>query len=134
MIQYLQMRQSLSQRRQAENEVFFRERNERIQKGFDELNDIAKEESGKPYVYDTKTPLQFCCECSDENCRKRVRISLETYNNVHKDRNAFVIICGHEDKNVERIIDKKPEYWVVVKYVNTPKSATSLNKTAVDNS
>ena len=89
-----------AQRRMAENEVIFREHNESIQKAFDEVKRIAAEDGQVPQFEPDDTPLHFYCECSDENCKQRVSLQPSRYNEIHKKRNMFVIICGHEVKGI----------------------------------
>jgi hypothetical protein len=61
------MSESFSDRRLAENEVIFKDRNKSVQKRFDEVNKIASEEGHEPVALDDDTPLYFYCECADEN-------------------------------------------------------------------
>jgi len=117
----------------AENEVFFRQYNETIQKGFDHLTKIAEREGEEPYAYDSETPLYFYCECSDEDCRERVFISLSAYNDIHKDRDSFIVVPGHEVAEIEHVVVRKPEYHVVRKFIPTPRDAEKVNPTDVDN-
>ena len=127
------MNATSSERRLAENEVFFREHNKRIQKGVDELNRLGDETGEKPLTFDPNTPLHFFCECSDENCQQRVRLSLEKYNAIHEDRKAFVVVCGHEIEDFEKIVEKTADFCVVQKYKDPPKTANKLNQTDINN-
>ena len=127
------MNQPLSERRMAENEMVFREYNERIKKGFDELKSIAKDERQKEYMGDDDTSLMFYCECSDESCRKRVELKPSRYDKIHKHRNYFVIVRGHEVKSIERVIEDNAAFCIVEKFIALPDSTKSLNKTKLDN-
>lgn len=127
------MSQSLSERRMAENEMVFREYNERIKKGFDELKSIAKEEGQEKYMGGDDTPLLFFCECSDESCRKRVELKPSRYDKIHKHRNYFVVVRGHDVKSIERVIEENAEYCIVEKLIDLPDSAETLNKTDLGN-
>lgn len=128
------MEESLSERRMAENEAVFRGLNERVHADIDEVDRIAAEDGQEPISLDRDMPLFFYCECSDENCRKRIKLSPNTYEKIHKDRNAFTIVCGHEVKEIEEVISKTPEYCVAVKHKTPPPNPNSLNSTDVDNS
>lgn len=127
------MNNSFSERRLAENEVYFREHNENVQKGFDEINRIATEQGDDPHIYDSMMLLAFYCECSDEKCDKRVELSLDDYNTIHQNNKAFVIVPGHEVVEYEHVIYKKKEFYVVEKYVAPPETAETLNSSDVDN-
>lgn len=128
------MSETLSERRMGENEVVFREHNERASKSFDELKKIAKEEGQEKYIVEDDTPLLFYCECADEDCRKRVKLKPSRYNEIHKQRDRFVVICGHEAERIERVIGKETGFCIIEKFIKPPESATNLNKTEVDNS
>lgn len=117
----------------AENEMVFREYNERINKGFDELKSIAKEERQEKYMGIDDTSLMFYCECSDESCRKRVELKPSRYDKIHKHRNYFVIVPGHDVKSIERVIEENAEFSIVEKFIDLPDSAKTLNETKLDN-
>jgi hypothetical protein len=127
------MSSTLSERRMAENEMVFRSHNERVEKGFENLKVMAKEDGQEDLVQFGDIDLQFYCECSDENCRKRVNIKLSQYSKIHKNRSNFVIVPGHSVRRIERIVQKRPSYWVLEKFIDLPKKADGLNSTNVDN-
>lgn len=116
-----------------ENEVVFRHHNERVQKNFQEIKQLAREANQEYLVRDDDTALHFYCECSDENCRQRVQMKPTVYTKIHKRRNCFVLISGHDVKRIERVIQKEKHYWVVEKFVKLPETVRELQPTNVDN-
>ena len=128
------MTDSKSQRRQIENEVVFRQYNERVQREFNEIKKMAKQDGQEEFMPDEEMPMLFFCECSDENCQKRILLKPSEYNRIHKHRNRFVQIAGHDTHSIERVIKQVAEYNVVEKFIEPPKSATGLHVTDVDNS
>jgi len=79
--------------------VLFRQVNER-------LKDVA-EATG---VFDSGP--EFVCECADESCTARIRLSLGEYERLRADPRRFVVLTGHEaSPDVERIVlvDLDPE-------------------------
>lgn len=104
-----------------ENQAVFRSYNERVPKSVSEMKRIASEEGQKPITFDDDMPLFFFCECSDENCKQRIKLSFNDYKKIHKDRRAFTIVCGHEVKKIEDVINKTPEYCVVKKHNRPPR-------------
>jgi hypothetical protein len=127
------MSEPVSDRRMAENQVVFRRANENVQKSLDDANVIATEEGEEPIQLDADAPLHFYCECSDENCRQRVKLSLNDYNKIHQARNTFVIVCGHDVPKIEEVTEKHTEYCVVTKHEEPPRSDGQLNATPVEN-
>ncbi len=126
------MNKKLSERRQIENEVVFRQTNEQIQKDLDALNDMAKKED--THLPDTDDlVLYFYCECSDENCQERIGIKLSLYNDFHNNRKQFLISPNHESLAVERIILKDSNYTVVEKFVTPPETVAQLEHTDIVN-
>jgi hypothetical protein len=123
------MSETLSERRMAENEVVFRGYNEQVQKGFDKLKQLAKEDGQEKLLHTDDISLQFYCECSDENCRKRVKLPPNRYNEIHERRDHFVIIPGHEMKSIEHVIARQKDFWIVEKFVTPPETVVGLHTT-----
>ena len=85
----------------ARTEAIFREVNEAIAKtaeGFE-----ARE-------------ADFVCECADPDCAHRVTASLESYEQVRSDGTHFLLVPGHDEPTVERVIRRTSAYWVVEKF------------------
>ena len=85
----------------ARTEAIFREVNEAIAKT---AESFAAEEA------------DFVCECADPDCAHRVRTSLEEYERVRADGTHFLLVPGHEEPSVERVIAHAPGYWIVEKF------------------
>ncbi len=130
---YNYMTQSASERRMVENEVVFREYNQRVQKKFDEIQRVATEDNQKHLIPTEDPTFQFYCECADENCRQRIPLKLSQYNEIHKKKDRFVIVSGHEVKSIEHVIKKNSDFWIVEKFYTPPDSVSGLHKTPVDN-
>lgn len=129
----LYMDKKLSERRQIENEVVFRQANEQIQKRLDKLTEMAKEEGYTSLPDKPAQPLQFYCECSDENCKERIALKLDMYNDLHNNRKQFLIKPDHEVASIERIVLKDSNYTVVEKFTKPPEKATQLWRTHIVN-
>ncbi len=123
----------MSVRRMTENQVFFRQHNEQVLRGIDEVKRIAAETQQESFVAEDDTPLHFYCECSDENCRKRVVLIPSEYISIHKVKNCFVVIPGHENKAVERAIRKETDFFVVQKFTDSPETTDKLHATNIRN-
>lgn len=128
------MSKTLSQKRMAENEVVFRRYNEKVQQGFEEVKQLAEETNQEHLLHKEDTPLHFYCECSDENCSKRIMLSPNAYSKIHRDRSQFVVIRGHETNIIEEVIRYEGEYCVVRKFKKPPESVRLLQPTGVNNS
>lgn len=120
------MSESASDRRMAENEVVFRQYNEQFKKFIDGANGHKTEDFDKP--------VGFYCECSDENCTKKVLLKPSRYTEIHKTRDHFVIVCGHETKTIEKIVGEEADFYIVEKFMSLPEEVPGLNATAIDNS
>ena len=89
------------ERRFGLNEALFREVNERVRS--------ITEGFGEPLE-----EVQFVCECGDVGCMERVRLPLSEYERVRSRGRLFVIVPGHEEPNVEAVVEKH-EGWAVVR-------------------
>jgi hypothetical protein len=117
----------------VENEIVFRQINEAVQQGFDEVKRIAREDGQHHNLDESDIPLQFYCECSDENCRQRISVRPSRYNAIHANRAKFVILPHHQADTIEHVIDREDGYWVVEKMSPLPETVTGLHTTPIDN-
>ena len=85
-----------------ENEKLFREVNERVAQMH------AASQSGPD--------PEWVCECGDETCFDKLTVPLREYREVRSHDDWFLIAPGHEQAEVERVLDKRNGYWVVEKY------------------
>ena len=83
----------------AKTESLFRNVNERIA------------ESAPPEAAETS----FVCECDDPECTERVEAPLEAYEEVRADGTHFLLVPGHENDRVEKVVERRRRYNVVRK-------------------
>jgi hypothetical protein len=93
---------SLWEQRAARNEALFREVNENISR--------LEEQHGQ-----TQTAPVYICECADAGCTDNVGIDLATYRRVRQHARFFFVRPGHEDPQLERIVERHDDYLVVEK-------------------
>jgi hypothetical protein len=124
---------SKSERNMAENEVVFRQYNERVQQAFDELKAMAEAHGETDLIAHEDDPLQFFCECSDENCVERVQLRPSQYKDIHQHRDWFTIVPGHEVEKIEKVIETNDVYSVVEKHLDPPENVDGLHNTEVSN-
>lgn len=108
-----------SQKQRAENEVVFKMRNNSVSR-------IAK--SFQHDGLDADVVLRFICECSDENCRDTVGLTVSQYESARGTSRHFIIKPGHEQPDMERVI-KRAGYTIVEKFDNPPRTDGRLNRT-----
>jgi hypothetical protein len=58
----------------------------------------------------------FVCECSDGECTDRVAARLEDYEHARADGTRFLVVPGHEDTRVERVVRSRRRYAIVEKF------------------
>jgi hypothetical protein len=96
------------QRRIGENEIIFREVNERVR----ETNE----------TFDVRTgAAEFVCECGTASCVERVGMTLADYEQVRSDPTQFFVIPGHEFPEVESVVRRGDRFLVVRKDVGEPE-------------
>ena len=93
---------SLWEQRAARNEALFREVNENIAE--------LEEDYGA-----TATLPVFICECATGGCTQPVTVDIETYQRVRQQPTHFLVLPGHQDPQLERVIETRREYLVVEK-------------------
>ena len=87
--------------RLARNEVIFRDVNE----------SIAQLAAG----FDEDDGYQFICECADAQCLERLTLTRQQYERVRADATTFFVTPGHEDDEIDEVIERRPGFWVVRK-------------------
>jgi hypothetical protein len=94
-------------KRIGQNEVVFREVNERLRElgeGFSLVSDEA----------------EFVCECGNGACAERVYMSLAEYESIRSNPKRFLIMPGHETPEFEKVIEETDRYLVVEKLPGGP--------------
>jgi hypothetical protein len=87
--------------RKGENESWFREVNERL-----EDRALAVEDSR----------FQVLCECAREECTERILLTIDEYEQVRSSPRSFVVVPGHADSSLERVVSEHDAYEVVEKF------------------
>ena len=93
----------------AHTEALFRDVNERIA------------ESAKRFY---AQEAEFVCECADPGCTERVHASLDEYEKVRQDGTHFLVVPGHEDARVERVVARPRKQLAIIEKVNTVVART----------
>jgi hypothetical protein len=90
--------------RSGENEALFREVNERL---MDRKRDDPAWALPSPWI----------CECAEETCTERIEMSALEYEQLRSDPRHFAVVPNeeHVSLDVERIVEKRDQYWVVEK-------------------
>ncbi len=109
------MKISLAERRQIENEMIFRRVNETVIQDLIELDAEHTKNDDLDLLWDQTILLSFQCECSDENCEARIPLTLKDYQEIHEDRDTFIVKQDHEIDSIEKVILTRQEYIVVRK-------------------
>lgn len=85
----------------ARNEEVFRTVNERIDEGAEK--------------HQVEGRIPFHCECCNASCVEKLSLAPGEYERVVEQRFCFVVIPGHENNAVERVVQRNPDYFVVEK-------------------
>ena len=91
-------------RRLAQNEILFRQINERLAGGYDD---------SLPPV------LELVCECSDRECLKVLSIETAEYEWLRQNPRHFAVLPGHEAPAVEDVVERHELFVVVEKHAET---------------
>ena len=86
--------------RLANNAIVFRTVNE-------EIEQVALRLGGDNY--------EFICECSTRGCFERVVLSRREYEHVRSEGVRFFVAPGHENPEVELVVETNPTYLIVEK-------------------
>jgi hypothetical protein len=87
--------------RVARNEALFQEVNRQIEK--------LEEKLGR------RRTFAILCECSRKHCLDTFEVEPEIYERVRSTPLLFFLAPGHEDPEVERVVERNPQFLVVEK-------------------
>ena len=79
--------------RAARNEEIFRDVNKRIEEGAEQ--------------HSVSGSLPFHCECGGASCVETIEIPFDHYEAIVRERYHFVLIPGHEEPSIERILESE---------------------------
>jgi hypothetical protein len=94
-----------SAERKALNEGVFREANERLERGAQELIGAAE-----------GSVIPFLCECPRMDCTNVVLMTLAAYEDVRSGPRRGLAVVGHEDLEVEDVVARFDGYVVTEKF------------------
>ena len=89
-------------RRLARNEALFREVNETVQ-----ALEISNGQDNDLH--------EFFCECADVECTIRVKLTHTEYETARSEGRRFIVACGHERRDIERIVLECERFLLVEK-------------------
>jgi len=87
---------------QAKNEELFRNVNERI------------EQLSQTVAPDDQL-MEYLCECDSRDCYEKVRASRDEYESVRAEPTHFIVLAGHQDPRIERVVFSNERFLVVDK-------------------
>lgn len=59
--------------------------------------------------------LDFLFECGQTACESVMRMPATDYQRVRADNDRFVVVPGHEDAKIERVVERHERFFVVDK-------------------
>jgi hypothetical protein len=68
----------------------------------------------------------FVCECAYIGCNTTIEMSIAEYEAVRTNFDRFLLAPGHEVEEIEEVVERHPDYFVVVKDEGTPKLVASV--------
>jgi hypothetical protein len=91
--------------RLAKNETLFREVNERV----------AEVATNFIEVETRSDPVEFTCECGRAECTEPLAMTVVEYEGVRARPTRFAVVPGHEQPEIETVVERHPSYFVVEK-------------------
>jgi hypothetical protein len=71
--------------------------------------------------------LTLLCECSKKHCLDTLEVEPAVYQRVRSNQLLFFLAPGHEDREVERVVEQTPQYLVVEKLGRTAEAVREKN-------
>jgi hypothetical protein len=97
------------QERAARNEAMYRAVNRQIEQ---ESRDAGSGPGDE---------LEILCECGSEGCNEVIALTIREYDEAHREPDRFVVVQGHDDPEIERVVSRSKNYVVVDKFGEAEK-------------
>lgn len=94
-------------RRVGENEALFRGVNEEVH--------------GLNQTFAVQATMRIVCECGEQSCMEQIEIEPAAYEALRSDPTLFAVKPHHDIPDVETVVERNDEYWVVRKDRGTPE-------------
>ncbi len=101
------------QQRAAENEALSRQVNQAI------------EETQPPGGEDSTA--EFLCECAYQYCTCLLKLTPREYDRIHAHPRRFIVLSGHEDQEVETVVETHTDYLIVEKNGEDGEQAEAMS-------
>ena len=88
--------------RAAQNQMLFRSVNDLMMERVETMGGAVPE-------------LDFACECADESCVGKIRLSTLQFLGIESETNQFIVLRGHELPEVEDVIAERKGFLIVSK-------------------
>src|SRR6478672_7876080 len=91
------------------------ERDERLAKNeavFRTVNEVIDQQASK---FGGLDEYEFVCECATSDCFERIALTRVEYESVRQHATRFFVRPGHEDLQVELVVESYPTFVVVEK-------------------
>ena len=95
------------QKRKARNEALHR----RVNDNLEQLNEA--------FSHFTNT-FEIVCECDSLECTEQIVMSHAAYKELRLDPTRFAVVAGHEDPEVEDVVEPRSDYQIVQKKPGEP--------------
>jgi hypothetical protein len=109
------------QKRAATNQSLFRDVNERVK----DLND---------HFHAYTTLSDWICECANDTCVERIEMASQDYEQIRAAGERFFVAPDDEHVwlDVERVVERHDNYWIVEKIELAAKIATRADPRSED--
>ena len=94
-------------RRVGENEALFRGVNEQVQ--------------GLNRTFLVQGTMRIVCECGEQGCIEQIELQPAAYETMRADATLFAVKPGHDAPDLETVVERNAEYWVVRKDRGVPE-------------
>jgi hypothetical protein len=92
------------QERISKNEVVMRAANRELQRAEEEVGNGSEQR------------FDVLCECGREDCDGMLSLTVAEYEEIHRERDRFVILPGHNTPGIESVVEERDSYLVVDKF------------------
>jgi hypothetical protein len=97
--------------RVSRNEAMYREVNREIERASKHAGDQPQDR------------FEVICECGEEGCSATLELTASEYDDAHAQRDRFIVAPGHQDEQIEHVVNRTERYLVVDKFGDAERVA-----------
>ena len=76
---------------------------------------VRQGEAGDALFVIQEGQLEILCECGEPSCKTKLTLTIDEYDEAHRQLDRFIVAVEHEDPQIEQVVMRRDSYLIVDK-------------------